>query len=281
MKIQIVTAPYDSGVRDVGKGLGPARLLDAGLADRLGASGHGVEVSDVAAPTARVASELSTAFGGFRVLAQTVRDTVRQGRTPLLLTGSCYYSVGMVAGLAPRRVGVVWLDTHTDINTPDTTQSGFLDGMAAAMLTGRCFRGLLGQIQGFRAIEDDHLVFVGVRDLDQAERALVNDSRISVVPPGNTSAALGATLDTLRERVDAVYVHLDLDVLDPKEARANELAAPDGLSPDELAAALREIRDRLQVAALTCSAYDPMYDPEGRVCQATFSALEAVWGEAR
>lgn len=281
MDFQIITAPYDSGVRNVGKGLGPARLLDAGLADRLGASGHRVEVCDVMAPTARVASELSTAFGGFRVLAENVRNAVRQDRIPLLLTGSCYYSVGMVAGLAPRRVGVVWLDTHTDVNTPDTTPSGFLDGMAAAMLTGRCFQELMGRLEGCRAVEDDHLVFVGVRDLDPAERALVDDSRISVVPPDKVSSELGSTLDTLRERVDAIYVHLDLDVLDPKEARANELAAPHGLSPDELAAALAEIGDRFEVAALALSAYDPMYDPEGRVCQAAFSALEALWAGGR
>lgn len=278
MNVTLVTFSYDSGVRGVRMGAGPARLLAAGLPEFLAGFAGDVAMVDVAPEQAGVPSELSTAFGGLRVVSREVAGAVAEGRVPVVLAGSCYATVGVVAGLAPRQVAVVWFDSHGDLNTPETTTSGFLDGMAACILTGRCFGGLAAGVTGFLPLPDERLLFVGVRDLDPPEARLMAEAGLANVEPGHVRTALGPALDRLRERADAVHVHLDLDVLDPEEARANALAAPGGLSASDLVRALEEIRSRFPVVSMALTAYDPAVDPEGRVCGVAMEAVEAAFG---
>jgi arginase len=94
---------------------------------------------------------------------------------------------------------------------------------------------------------------------------------------------LEAALDALRDRVDAVYVHIDLDVLDPSVGRANRYAAPDGLVPAELTAAIDAIAKRFEIAAAAFTAYEPAGDPEGavpRAARAVYERLLAAKGVA-
>lgn len=138
-------------------------------------------------------------------------DVVAQAARPLLLAGDCTTSLAAVAALQRRHhdIAVVWLDAHGDFNTPATTITGYLGGMALAMLTGRA-PGLLSHPLGLRPVPDHDVVLVDARDLDPAERDALTASHVRHVAasPDAIRAALSG-----RAR-QPVYLHVDVDVVD-------------------------------------------------------------------
>lgn len=278
MKLRLFTVPYDSGQRAVRMGAGPDRLLEAGLPSSLEAAGHRVEVEGIEASEDGVTGEMQRAFELLRKLAGRVRSAREEGFFPIVLAGTCYSAVGTLAGLGDGRTGVLWFDTHADFNTPETTVSGFLDGMALAMLTGRCWTQLTGAVPGFRPVPEDRVVTLGTRDVDPLEAPPLDGSDVTVLAPAQVRSSLEEALNELRGRVDGAYVHIDLDVLDPSEGRANHLALPDGLTLAEMKAALSVIAGSFPVRAVALTAYDPSLDDDGRVRRAAFDLLDTILG---
>jgi len=281
MEIQLLTLPCDSGVPDVRMGAGPARLLQGGLERHLASLGHSVSHQELRAPVSGVANEIATAFALNGSLAESVRRATAGDRFPIILAGSCYTAVGTVAGLTGEPsdpIGVIWMDTHADLNTPDTTASGFLDGMAVSILTGACFQTLAASIEGHVPLPYDQILMLGTRDVDPPEAACIANEHVTVVSPHEMAARLDDSLEALRSRVSRVYVHVDLDVLDPAEAPANTFVAPDGLSTRQLIETVRAISDTFDIEALAFTAYDPSVDPDGRVVDAVFSFLDTIVG---
>jgi arginase len=281
MQIQILAVPYDSAQRGARMGAGPDRLLAAGLVDRLAARGHDVAVAHVEA-SGGFAAEVGTAFELHRALGAAVREAVAGGRFPLVLAGNCNTALGTVAGLGGARPAVVWLDAHGDFNTPDTTLGGFLDGMSIAMLTGRCWRALSATVPGFRPVAEDDVVLVGSRDLDPEEARLLDASPIRRVAPAAASDGAPSLREALAPLAGRdVYLHFDLDVLDPSEARVNQFAAPGGLSLESALAVIAAVGERCRVRAAAITAYDPGGDADGRASAAALRVAEAMAGLAR
>jgi arginase len=183
--------------------------------------------------------------------------------------------VGVIAGLGAD-TGVLWIDAHGDFNTPQTTMSGFLDGMTLATATGRCWSELARSIEGFEPVADEAVMMLGVRDLDPSEAAALAKSGIVRLSAESLPNELEPRLEPLRQKVGKFYVHLDLDALDPSEGRANGYAVRGGFSNEKLQELLRLIGNRLPVAALTLAGYDPAYDPEGKVCAIAIDAATTV-----
>lgn len=270
--VQLLIVPYDSGVRGLRMGAGPGKLLERGLVDRLREEGHRVEQSTVDVPSGPFQAEVATAFALNRTLADRVGAAVEAGRFPLVLTGNCMSAVGALAGLEAA-AGVFWFDSHGDLNTPETSESGFLDGMALAVVTGRCWRALARTIPGFAPIPDEHVVLAGARALDPPEEELLRRSAIRQVAPAALEAGLSAHAEDLASTVRRGYLHLDLDVLDPGEGRANALAAPEGVSVKALETALEEVVRRVRIGAATLSAYEPEADVDDRAGAAAVHLL--------
>jgi arginase len=264
MDVRILAVPYDSGRREWRMGRGPEHLLRGGLEDALRARGHRVSAERVEADAE--SGEVAATF----LLARTLAERVREAAPafPLVLSGNCSAAPGVLGGAGPA--GVLWLDAHADLNTPETSRSGFVDGMSLAVATGRCWTGIAGTIRGFLPVPDEFVVLAGARDLDPGERVILARSAITTVDvprvrEEGVEAAFGPALAALAERVERVYLHVDLDVLDPSEARANGFAARGGLTPDEVEAAVRLAGSRLEIVGATLSAYDPDADEEARV----------------
>ena len=146
-----------------------------------------------------------------RMLSHAVREACEKGRLPIVLAGNCGTAVGTLAGL-PASTAVAWFDAHGDFNTPETTTSGFLDGTAVAIITGRCWKQLAETV-GFRAIPDERVFLIGTRDLDSLEGQLLADSNIDVIEPEKIRSKLARTLNSVGQHADQIYVHPDLDVL--------------------------------------------------------------------
>lgn len=261
----LLRVPYDSAHRGTRMGAGPDVLGPALAASLPGATGE-----TIALPSG-FATEAAAGFALARALADRVRAARDAARRPLVLAGNCLSSSGTVAGVRGDGddLAVVWFDAHGDLETPETTASGFVDGMALATLLGRCWRSIAASVAGFRPVRGDHVILVGARDVSDAERALIADAGITWVRAeslARDAAALGAALDAVRSRgARRAYVHVDLDVHDPAEAPANGYAVPGGVPAAVVRDAVRTTAARLDVVAAALTAYDPSCDPGGRM----------------
>jgi arginase len=263
MRISLVTAPYHLGHEVVSVGAGPDRLLDEGAVETLVDAGHEVDVVRVV-PKAESTNEIGAAFEIVRRVSEAVSRAIEDGAFPIVLSGNCLSSIGIVAGLG-RDVGVVWLDAHADFNTPESSLSGFADGMGLSVLTGTSWDALRDTVPGYRSVPEENVVLVGIRDVDPPEQKRLDGSPIQVVEPAGAVEAIGPALEMLRERVDDAYLHVDLDVLDASEGRANEYAAPGGLMADAVERVVSATTERLWVRAAALTAYDPAADADGRI----------------
>jgi arginase family enzyme len=176
-----------------------------------------------------------------------VDDALAAGSFPLLVAGNCSVALTTLAAVRRHRpdVRVLWLDAHGDFNTPDTSPSGFLGGMPLAGAVGEWDADL-----GVETFPADRVVLAGVRDLDPAERDLLERSAVTVV---------GAGLDTLVAVQNAldrapVYIHLDVDVLDP-EYMPSEFPAPGGMRPDKLYDLLEAVADECEIVGVEVTAF--------------------------
>lgn len=276
MDIQILAVPYDSGNRGARMGAGPEALLDAGLEEALRNGGHTVRTKIAELSKGSWHAEIQTSFELMRMLSTEVRAARESNRLPIVLAGNCNTAVGTLAGLGAESTGVAWFDAHADFNTPETTNSGFLDGTAVSIITGRCWTQLALTVPDFAAIADDRVCLIGTRDVDALERDLLDASLVDVVDPTHLHAKLGATLDKIRARVEDMYVHLDLDVLDATVAQANSYALSGGLTLEDAEYSLSEIRDRFRTAGITLSAYDPAVDADGSAARAAIHLVNSA-----
>lgn len=267
MKLRALVVSYDSGFRDQRMGAGPEHLVSSGLFDELAPTVE-VTVERFIAADDRQRAEVESAVEIAQWLARRVAAARREGAFPLVLAGNCSSALGVVAGLQSRsrRVpGVCWFDAHADFNTPETSESGFFDGMALATLTGRCWKRLAQQVPDSRPIPDTQVLLFGARDVDAAERKALDASDVVRIPVDSEPAAATQTLGKLRDRFGEVYLHIDLDVLDPSEARVNPFATPGGYSRTTLIQLIEEIGSTFHVGAAALTAYDPSCDQVDRV----------------
>jgi len=199
---------------------------------------------------------------------QAVAGAAARVARPLLLSGDCPAALGAVAGLQRRHrdrardLAVVWLDAHGDFNTPTITISGYLGGMALAMLTGRAPEVFCDAL-GPQPVADTHVVLADARDLDPAERDALVASQVRRVPAD--PAAITAALDRLGRT--PVYLHLDVDVIDSAELPG--LRFPSGPGPsvaqiEECLAAVCATGD-VKAASIACAWLpDRVSDPATR-----------------
>ena len=196
-----------------------------------------------------------------------VDDALDGGRVPVLLAGDC--SIGITTLPSALRHGqgikVLWLDAHADYNTPATTTSGYLGGMALAGACGEWDAGLTD------TIASDRVVLAGVRDLDDGERDLLGASGVTVIGASNVE-----TLVAVKNALDGapVYVHLDLDVIDPEHFPA-QFPAPGGLSPEKLYDLAEAVVEDCELVGLEITAFEAPDDP-GAHAAAAETAMRVV-----
>ncbi len=194
---------------------------------------------------------LRDSHGCRREAGGQVEDMLAAGQFPVLTSSDC--SICMTTFQAVVRhepdVRVLWLDAHGDFNTPKTTPSGFLGGMCLAAACGRWDAGFAPSIEPARVL------MCGVRDLDAGERVLVETAGVG------HAARLSQVVPALAG--EKVYVHLDLDVLDPSVLPA-QFAVPNGLSETGLRTLLTDIARECDVVGVEVTAYEASEDDETR-----------------
>jgi arginase len=274
MNIRVLIVPYDSGHYRARMGCGPDRLFAFGLKPLLTRLGHNFSWEEITVSDSHPA-EIKTAFALCRMVADRVRASQQEGCFPIVLSGNCNIAVGTISGCGCQNTGVAWFDAHGESTTPDTTTSGFLDGMGISILTGQCWGTLARSIPGFSTVPGGHILLVGSRDVDNEEIALLNQTGVTRVLG---TEHFGSVVASLARQVDGIYLHLDLDVLDPAQAVANQWTPPGGLTIETLKDAVGAIQAGARIKALGIAAYDPEADHNGRALGAALSVTELLLG---
>jgi arginase len=185
-----------------------------------------------------------------------------------------------LAGLKPLRVGLVYLDAHADSNTPETTLSGMLGGMDVAAAAGMCLTRLRLKTGLDPALPTRYIVFGGLRDVDPLEQELLDRSEceyLSVEDLRAASDAVGAQMKRLSRLTDVIYVHIDMDVLDPSEVSGHTLNVPEGPTSLELAKSIQKMFAWPKAAAIGIASIPfGERDNEGRSLRAAYRLIEAA-----
>jgi arginase len=276
-KMEIIVSPYDVERRDTPMARGPHGLLEHGLPGRLREADWESHVTEVQVPEELPKLPVVTGIG--RQIARAVELAITRGRFPLILSGGCLAGLGVVAGLQRlgRDVAVVWIDAHGDFNTPETSASGYWDGMALAAVCGLSLPELRQGI-GARPLGVERAVHLAGRAFDPLEIGNVERLGLTAIPPDHVAAP--ATRERLRSRAEgrALYLHVDVDGLDPRDAPAVGFPVPDGARLADLLLC----RDALPApAAMTLSAlsFDRAGAGEaGRTVEACARLVEAFAG---
>jgi arginase len=271
LRVALAKQPFSPN----GQSKGPSTMAEGGVQKILADMGVLIRVQE-----ARLTPAEDKEYGGWKRLgyalghlADLVSENERDGYLTVGLLATCPSMPGLVAGLQrsgptaePIRIGMLWLDAHPDFNTPETTRSGSLGGMPVAVATGRALQRLRLDAKLEPPMSDQHVVMGGVRLTDPLEQHLLDQSRIeqiSVDDLRRASPAVFQQLDRLDRTTDKIYVHIDMDVLDPREVMGHGNKVPGGPSSEELARLFETIFRRYAKASAIGFATIPAVDEGG------------------
>jgi arginase len=210
--------------------------------------------------------------------AAAAREAVEQGALPIFLSGNCGTAALSATGtLGGNQTSVVWFDAHADFNTPETSPSGFLDGMGLAILAGQCWSKLAARLHNFTAVPVNRIVLIAVRHVDPEEKLLLESLRIAQIGPEHLDQ-LPAALNRVLQGTKSLYVHLDADVLDASEGQANPYACPGGLTRTQLNDCLRLLASTGAIHAISITSYDAGCDTDSRIADALIEATSILVG---
>lgn len=294
--IAILGAPLDLGAGRRGVDMGPSALRVAGLNARLEALGYRVEdLGNVAVEQPESASSgppnaryLKPIAATCRQVAKGVQKALAQGRFPLVLGGDHSVAVGTVSGAAAHyrkrghRLGVIWIDAHTDMNTPETSPSGNVHGMPLACLVGSGPRELT-HLAGFAPAADPRCVaLVGIRDVDLDERPVVRESGVTVftmrdIDERGMRAVMTDAIAVASRGAVGIHLSLDMDAIDPGEAPGVGTPVRGGISYREAHLAMEMLCDSRLLRAMEVVEVNPILDVANRTAQlAVELALSAM-----
>jgi arginase len=263
VRVALVKMPY-VGERNVPELSGGPDYLEQGGIEKL-LKDHSCQTKP--ASTVVLAADEQKAYGAWNRLAlangdlgKLIASELHGGYLPIGLLANCSSLPGMLSGLQhsgptakPLRVGFVFIDAHADYNTPETTLSGMLGGMPVAIAAGLGLTRMRLKAGLEPAVPQRHIVEACVRDTDPLEQDLLDRSEIqqlSVEDIRRRSEKLHREMKRLSESTDAIYIHVDMDVLDPREVPGHPLTVAGGPTSLELAAALTEMFQYPKTAAL-------------------------------
>jgi arginase len=271
LRVALAKQPFSP----TGTSIGPTTMANGGIQQQLAAMGATIRIQESALTPAE-----STEYGAWKKLgmalghyADLVSANERDGYFTVGLLATCPSMPGLVAGLQhsgatrePIRIGMLWLDAHPDFNTPETTRSGSLGGMPVAVATGRALQNMRLDAHLDPPLSDRNVVMGGVRLVDPLEQSLLDASMIEQLTVDDLrtmSPAVFAQLDRLNARVDKIYIHIDMDVLDPREVEGHVNKVPNGPTSAELARLFEAIFARYPKASAIGFATIPPTDEGG------------------
>lgn len=292
--LHLIGMPQDYGQTLRGVDMGPSALRVAGLKEALEKLGYividdgDVEVpvmatQDVGDPRLRL---LDAVIQGSHRLAEVVTAAVKRGHLPVVLGGDHSISIGTMAGIAtvePRQ-GLIWIDAHGDFNTPATTPSGNIHGMALAVNLGYGDERLTAIVGPHPKAREENTVLVGVRDLDAGEKALLMDSHVTVftmrdIDELGMRAVMERAIQVASHGVEHVHLSFDMDVLNPEEAPGVGTPVDGGITFREAHLALEMLADSGVLTSLEFVEINPILDVRNRTSELAVGLILSALGK--
>lgn len=296
--IHIIGFPMDLGADRRGVDMGPSALRIAGIDSRLRMLGYQiVDEGDVPVrrPENLVVHDSNLKFlepiaESCSILAGTVHRVLSDGGFPLVLGGDHSMSIGTIAGLAGhcrdagKRLGVLWIDAHADINTPESSPSGNIHGMPVAASIG-IGDPLLTSVGGaFRKLDPENIVMIGLRSVDLGEKQLIRQKSIRAYTMTDIDRmrmfrVINESLDYLTARVDHIHVSFDLDSIDPEIVPGVGTPVPGGLSYREAHFLMETIAERGALGSLEVAEANPILDVVNRSARFAADLVSSAMGK--
>lgn len=296
--ISIIGVPLDLGAGRRGVDMGPSALRVAGIGARLAALGYKVEdLGNIAVeqqeslrPGPRNARYLAAIAATCCDLAARVEKVVDQGRLPLVLGGDHSVAVGTVSGVSAsyrkrgETIGVIWVDAHTDMNTPSTSPSGNVHGMPLACLVGHGPRDL-SYLNGYAPkTPPKNVVLVGIRDVDLAERPVVKRSGVNVftmrdIDERGMRTVMNEAIALASDGTAGIHLSLDMDGVDPREAPGVGTPVRGGFSYREAHLAMEIISDSKRMRSMEVVEVNPVLDDANRTAMLGVELVLSAMGK--
>src|SRR5579859_2759382 len=310
-RIRVLGISLDLGASRRGVDMGPSAVRVAGLAARLEALGHQVtdsgnirvenaETQNAGSANARFLQEIADTCTR---TAEAVVKTLEDGQTPLVLGGDHSLAVGTVSGVAEfyrrrdQKIGVIWIDAHSDINTPETSPSGNVHGMPLAALLGlgagsgpdsgpNSGLGPLSQIFGYSPkISPENTVIIGVRDIDAAERENIRRAGVAEVytmrdiDERGMRTVMEEALRAAGRGTAGYHVSLDMDWIDPEDAPGVGTPVRGGATYREAHLAMEILADHGRMLSFEIVEVNPVIDEHNRTAHLAVELITSAFGK--
>jgi len=303
VKVRIIEMPLDYGASRRGADMGPSAIRLAGLREKL--TSLGIESDDLYPPisippqeylepagelTRGNAKHLGPIIDACSQLAGNVESVMRAGDFPLILGGDHSIALGSIAGISAahaasgKRPGVLWVDAHGDFNTTETTPSGNIHGMILAASCGYGISELTGFYNDVRKIDPANVCYIGVRDVDPAERLLMKEAGVRVYTMSDIdrlgiSQTIREITAFFKERVDTLHVSFDIDSIDPRFAPGVGIQVPGGMTYREVLFVMEEIGRTGLVTSADMVEVNPVQDMQNMTAKMAVSLIGRLLGE--
>jgi len=297
-RVGIIGVPLDLGAGRRGVDMGPSAIRVARLNQRLGELGYEVtdfgnvavdqpEASPVGREQARYLSQIARTC---KRLAQRVETVAAEGLFPLVLGGDHSVAVGTIAGVArhlrhqQRRIGVIWVDAHADMNTPQTSPSGNVHGMPLACCVGIGPRALT-HLAGFAPlVEAENVALVGVRDVDQLEKPHVRRSGVRAftmrhIDERGVLAVIREAIAIAGDGTAGIHVSLDMDAVEPQEAPGVGTPVRGGLTYREAHLVMEVLCDAGLLVSMEVVEVNPIMDESNRTATLAVELIMSAMGK--
>jgi arginase len=297
-KIRVIGVPLDLGQSRRGVDMGPSAVRVAGLEARLEALGHVVEDGGNIAvaipeqkkeghPNAKYLKEITATCTKH---AELVLKTLEAGKVPLCLGGDHSMGVGTVSGTAEfyrrqsQKIGLIWIDAHTDINTPETSPSGNVHGMPLAAIMGLGPPELAHIFNFSPKVMPENCVLVGVRDIDAIEKAHVHRAGIEVltmrdIDERGMRTVMEEALRMAGRGTAGYHVSLDMDWIDPEDAPGVGTPVRGGATYREAHLAMEIIADHGRMLSFEIVEVNPVIDEHNRTADLAVELALSAFGK--
>jgi len=298
-RIRVIGVPLDLGASRRGVDMGPSAMRVAGLEKRLEALGH--QVADSGNIRVEIAETLTLGNENARYLqeiaetctrtAEAVVKTLEEGMTPLLLGGDHSLAAGSVSGVAEfyrrqgQKIGVLWIDAHSDINTPETSPSGNVHGMPLAALLGLGPEPLANIFGYSPKIAAENTVLIGVRDIDAAERENIRRAGVAEVytmrdiDERGMRTVMEEALRAAGRGTAGYHVSLDMDWIDPEDAPGVGTPVRGGATYREAHLAMEIIADHARLLSFEIVEVNPVIDEHNRTADLAVELACSAFGK--
>ena len=290
--IRLIGVPMDLGQSRRGVDMGPSALRYAGLSQRLRKLGHKVEdAGNILVPVRDTLPEsggmafLPAVVQACELMYEEGRKAVAEGAIPLFIGGDHSIAVGTVGGVthnAPS--GLLWIDAHSDFNTPESSPSGNIHGMPLAALMGLGHPELVNLGRPGPKLKASDVILIGARDLDLEERRSLKENRLGVytmreIDERGIAAVVREGLTRLKH-LHRLHVSLDMDSLDPKDAPGVGTPVPGGISYREAHLVMEILADTGCVSSIDVVEINPILDERNQTAEIAAELMASLLGKA-